>query len=185
MTYFKNNLNYEILNYSEEKYLFNDLQANGVAYLKNAIDIEKFYDITTDNSVNVLEYNSEHFKRLNSYISTTSFYKTFTKLGNVQLINVVARYKNCSVGTDIHVDNHTLLSMLHKVKYFMFWAPFTDISLDQGCMFFLKSKNKAFKNLLMKKSFNEKVTLAKNDVKIFYRSSDTFKKFFQINRLFN
>jgi hypothetical protein len=37
-TYFKNNLNYEILNYSEEKHLFNDLQANGVAYLKNAFD---------------------------------------------------------------------------------------------------------------------------------------------------
>ena len=195
MTYFKQELDdeilsnhFEIIPYTKLENLFYDLEKNKVAYIENAFDIEKFYDIATAESracgvngscTTVPEYSSDLFKNTEKYISHTLFYDKLSTLGNLELINIVTRCKNLCEGTGIHLDSHTLLHMYHNVKYLNFWAPTTDINLDQGSLFFIKQTgNKDFKNILKKQAFYQKLALTKAPVADFYKSSSKFLMWF-------
>jgi ectoine hydroxylase-related dioxygenase (phytanoyl-CoA dioxygenase family) len=176
MTYFKKEVSeYTILDYSTPENLVENLQKYGVAYFENGLAMDKFSDLTTQDSVCVLDYNDEKFVRFKNYLPETKFLEPLKTLGDCDLVNICMRYKDNTVGTDIHIDNHTLLCLYHKVNYLMFWAPMSDLSLDQGSMFFIHSDSTALKKLLLQKSFNEKVTFSKYGVEKFYKSSEQFR----------
>jgi ectoine hydroxylase-related dioxygenase (phytanoyl-CoA dioxygenase family) len=154
-------------NYTDIDNIVNVLNERGYCIVENAVNFNLPETIlNTDlHDVNISPSTST-YNSFNSYIRSTSLYAELTKLGKLELINFVYRYRNNKTGTDLHTDNDTLLHNMFKVNYFTCWSPLLDISLEDGPLCFLQhDHNKDLqgeltfiymrnRNLIFKEPFN-------------------------------
>lgn len=164
--------------YTDIDNIFVDLNKNGAIVINNAIDIDKFLHECADKGEKYFDYNSKEFLSLRSYLKTTKTYNKLLELGEPKIFGYVSRAKKNSFGTDIHADDHTLTEKGLHINYLCFWAPLTDLLLEEGMLFFFKSESKEFLNKVKRKNFLDKVTIAKNGLREYYIDSKLFEKDF-------
>jgi hypothetical protein len=125
--------------YTSVNHVVSTLSEKGYCIVENAINFDLPETIlnTSLNDVNIPPATPV-YNDFNSYIQSTTLYTELTKLGKLELINLVYRYRNNKIGTDLHTDNDTLLHNMFKVNYFTCWSPLLDISLEQGPLCFLQ-----------------------------------------------
>lgn len=122
--------------------LVSTFKERGFAVIENAIN----FDLNNiEYSGNAVEKNfiksTIEFINFERYIKTTGLYNQLCNLGNLELINMVYRFRKNKTGTKLHTDKYSLAHCMFYANFINCWSPLTNLSLEEGPLCFVVYEN--------------------------------------------